>query len=320
MQGTSLLRQVAIASANSGAGPASSPPQVWLQEERGGGHCTRCLPRAWQASSSLPSSTSLSLQVSSSREKVIHCCAFRPGLGVLMAQSLCVNVTAWEYRAQGRRLFVGTSVTGRKSELVTLSYLQSSKETRAAMEGCSLVSDGFDHLAELPFVKCCIKELCLFLYLFPSCWDGRSCQQKPPWYQPTWKYLAKSWPMSTSIRKSCIRLWRYQGPLIFFARFDTVVLLYLNLSDLCFTADCARTCRQEHSDEENRQPNPQRHRRTMDAASVAGRAAIHRSYLHGSAAGVRVIHDRSGTCGSQRWVGVYEIRWASSEQAGRGTG
>lgn len=49
----------AIASANSRPGPASSPAQVWLQEERGGGHRSRRLPRAWQASSSLPSSTSL---------------------------------------------------------------------------------------------------------------------------------------------------------------------------------------------------------------------------------------------------------------------
>lgn len=188
------------------------------------------------------------------------------------------------------------------------------------MENCSLVSDGFDHLAELPFVKFCITELCLFPYVFPSCWDGRSCQQKPPWYQPTSNSLAKSWPTSTSIRKSCIRLWRYQGLLFFFARFDTIVLLHPNLLHLCFTADCARTCWQERSDEENCQPNPQRHCRTMDTAGVAGRAAIHRSYLHWSAAGVRVIHDCSGTCGCQRWVGKYEISCGSSEQGMRGPG
>lgn len=181
------------------------------------------------------------------------------------------------------------------------------------MEDCNLVSDGFDHLAELPFVKCCIEELSLFLYLLPSCWDGKSCRQKPPWYQPTWNYLAKSWPMSTSIRKSCIRLWRYQGPLLLFARFDAIVLLYLNLLDLCFTAGCARTSWQEHSDKENRQPNPQWHCRAMDTAGVAWRATLHRSYLHRPATGVRVICDCSGTSSSQRWVRSTEsAMWALS--------
>ena len=178
---------VAIASAKSRSGPTSSPPHVWLQKEhrrRGGRwalHHGVCLMpgRLPPPSLHLPHLIYKNIPLCS-REKVIRCCAFKLGLVVLMAQTLCVNVIALEYKPLDRRLFVGISMPGSKSDLVTLCYLQSSKETQAAMENCSLVSDGFDHLAELPFVNCCIKELCLFLYLFPSCWDGRSCQQKPP--------------------------------------------------------------------------------------------------------------------------------------------
>lgn len=164
---------VAIAPANSRSGPASSPPHVWLQKEEGrrGGrwtlqHSVSLMPgRLPPPSLHLPHLVYKNIP-SSSREKVICSCAFKLGLVVLMAQILCVNVIASEHKTPDRRLFVGISTAGSQSELVTLRYLQSSKETQAAMESCSLVSDGFDHFAELAFVKRCIKELCLFLYLY----------------------------------------------------------------------------------------------------------------------------------------------------------
>lgn len=191
---------------------------------------------------------------------------------------------------------------------------------QGAKENWRFVINSLHHLAKLSFIKCFIKELCLFPYLFPSCWDGKSCRQRPPWYQPTWKYLAKRWPMSTSIRKSCNKLWRYQGPLLLFARFDTIIISYPHLLDLYLLTDDSRTCWQKHSDEENCQPDPQWNFRAVDTASVDGRAAIYCSQLPRPAAGVRVIHHGPGTCCSQRWVGEYEVCCASSEQGLGGTG
>lgn len=126
--------------------------------------------------------------------------------------------------------------------------------------------------------------------------------------------------MSTSIRKSCNKLWRYQGLLLLFARIDTTVISCPHLLDLYLLADNSRTCWQKHSDEENCQPDPQWHFRTVDTAGVDGRAAIYSSQLPRPAAGIRVIHHCPGTCCSQRWVGEYEMCFASSEQGLGGTG
>lgn len=94
----------AIASASFCSGSASFPPQRWLQEEhrREGSsrHCsTLChMPGSIPTPSPhLPHLVYKNMPLSS-REKTIFCRAFKLGLVVLMAQTLCVNVIVLGYQ------------------------------------------------------------------------------------------------------------------------------------------------------------------------------------------------------------------------------
>lgn len=202
---------------------------------------------------------------------------------------------------------------GRKSELMPSCYLQMEilQRKRAAVGLVTWMNYNLWSVA--------LRNL--FLYLFPSCWDGRSCQQKPPWYRPTLNSLAKSWPTSTSIRKSYNRLWRYRGPLLFLQYWTA---LHLPIPTccvcVCVFTECSGARWRERGAEEGGGAAARRHRGAVDTARVAGGAALHRPHLHRPASGVQLLQHCSGQGCSQRWDGSSDIGSESPEQGMTGTG